>query len=232
MTAGRAALGAVAAVTAALLMSLGCQALPRGWGALVEPPPRGEAVTITRGDEGAAGRAAVVGADLVLTVRHVLLAGARPPGGEVEAWVSTARGGAGGRVAGRIVGVLPTRPEPVLVVRVEVDDGPLAGLVGFSGFAPERRYVVGRGLPEQVDTPRGRAPLLRARLRPGDSGSPVLDAAGGLVGLLCGVRDGVPALAPVTAADLRPYERRLVPAPAPGDLVARAWPPGAPRRGT
>ncbi|MBX3471018.1 MAG: hypothetical protein KF878_29475 [Planctomycetes bacterium] len=227
MTTRRTALGLAVAASAALLVTLGCQVLPPAWGPLLAAPPRGEAVTITgpAGDS-AAGRAAVVGADLVLTVRHVLPATGLPPQDGVEAWVFTGRGG-GGRVPGRVVGAIPARPEPVLVVRVDVDDGPFAALVGFPGFSPDRRYVMGAGPPEQVETARGRAPLLRARLRPGDSGSPVLDASGGLVGLLCGVRDGVPALAPIRGADLRPYERRLPPAPAPIDLIARAWPGAA-----
>lgn len=214
---GRPLLATTIAATVGLIASLGCQALP---GPPPAPPierapePRGEGVGIT----GAArwwvgGRAAVVGPDTVLTVAHVLA-------GQTEGWVSTSPSG-GGLVAARVIGELPTSPEPVLVVRVATDPG-LLGLLGFGGFAPARRFVAGAGAAAMIETARGREPLVGAQLQPGDSGSPILDAGGGLVGLLCGRRAGVPVFVRLRPGDLVPDERRLAP-PAATDLIARTW---------
>ncbi len=216
-----------AAAVVGVVVSMGCQALPLSEPASAKAQampgaPGGEDVAVT-GVEGwwTGGRGAVVGPDTVLTVAHVL-------GGQRDAWVSTSRSG-GALVPGRVVDALRALPEPVLVVRVETSKG-LLGLLGFAGFSPERRYAPGTGAAAWIDTPRGREPFGAAGLQPGDSGSPVVDGRGGLVGLLCGRRSGVPVFAPVYPADLAPYERRFEPPgpPVPPDLVALAWPAGAP----
>ena len=54
----------------------------------------------------------------------------------------------------------------------------------FRGFAPQEQYpLVGGWQEAKVQTPRGLDSALSVSLRPGDSGSPVLDREGALVGL-------------------------------------------------
>lgn len=133
-------------------------------------------------DPGAlAGRGAVVSGRHVVTVEHVLQ-------GHDRVFVATA--GDRGWVGARVVRRERAAPEPLVVLELDVDEGAYGLLLGFEGFAPERVLVRGRGAPATVLTARGRLPWGPDVLARGDSGSPVLDAAGGLVGVVSGRREG------------------------------------------
>lgn len=133
-------------------------------------------VQITQGRR--VGRGAVVGPNRVLTVLHVV-EDAEP------IYVSTSR--RGGLVEARVVGQVPATPEPYVVLELDVEHG-LGSLFGFSGFADDRWLTAGDGEPRGVLTARGYRTWSNGQLLPGDSGSPVLDEAGGLVGLVHGRR--------------------------------------------
>lgn len=168
----------------------GCSAPLRGVEAALEQaglarfeaPPRGDlasAVEVRASlDPGArAGRGAVVSARHVVTVEHVLQ-------GHDRVFVATAgdRGWVGARVVRRERAV----PEPLVVLELDVDEGAYGVLLGFEGFAPERVLVRGSGAPATILTARGRLPWAPNVLVRGDSGSPVLDGAGGLLGVVSG----------------------------------------------
>jgi hypothetical protein len=129
----------------------------------------------------------VIGPDLVVTVRHVL------PDADAQPCVSTLA--SRGFVDAAVVGVVNATPEAILLLRVELNPSPLGQLLGFSGFAGEECYRLGDGSPAVIVTSRGSLDFVRGQLLPGDSGSPVLDQDGDLVGLLCGRLRGVPAVA-------------------------------------
>ncbi|MCO5169477.1 MAG: serine protease [Planctomycetes bacterium] len=131
-------------------------------------------------DPGApAGRGAVVGDRWVLTVDHVTR-------GQETVHVATTR--EAGWVAARVARRIPASPEPLALLEVDLDDGLYGLLLGFPGFEPDRHLIAGAGDPVAVLTARGRLPWTAGVLEPGDSGSPVLDAAGDLVGVVCGRR--------------------------------------------
>lgn len=147
------------------------------------------------------GRGAVVGHNRVLTVEHVV-------GASNEVWVATRR--KAGWVRGKVVQRISAHPEPIVVVEIATDTGLYGQLLGFSGFGTERRLRAGVGAPARILTARGALPLRRNGFRPGDSGSPVLDSEGDLVGLLSGF-DRVSGFPVYTS-----------PNPAPGQVLACA----------
>lgn len=128
---------------------------------------------------GLAGRAAVVGDRHVLTVEHVLQ-------GQDRVFVATA--GDGGWVAARVVRRERGDPEALVLLELEVDEGAYGLLLGFDGFEAESALTPGVGAPATILTGRGRLPWAPGVLAPGDSGSPVLDATGALVGIVSGRR--------------------------------------------
>ncbi len=138
--------------------------------------PRGAA--LVRAADGRVGHAAIVAPDRVLTVAHVV-------GDASRAWVAVGRRGAW--VEARVVERLARAPEELVVLELALDEGWAGALLGFTGFGAERVLEPGaEGLAVTVATARGLRPLIAAELRPGDSGSPVLDPEGRLVGLLSG----------------------------------------------
>lgn len=131
-------------------------------------------------DPGArAGRGAVVGDRHVLTVEHVLQ-------GQERVFVATT--GDGGWVAARVVRRERGDPEALVLLELDVDEGAYGLLLGFDGFEAESVLSTGGGSPATILTGRGRLPWAPGVLAPGDSGSPVLDATGALVGIVSGRR--------------------------------------------
>jgi len=186
---------ALALVSAALLAPLsGCAALSE---AIELRTPAaldaGRAVTVRRGS-GLEGRAAVIGPNTIVTVAHV-------PSPWEATWVGTRRDG--GWVEAAAVQHVPSHPESLIVLRVETTgDGVLSAVFGFPGFDADDAFACAApgATPAWIDTERGVLPFATADLRPGDSGSPVLDAEGRLVGLLSGRGpDGRASVAPLPA---------------------------------
>ncbi|MBL4848837.1 MAG: trypsin-like peptidase domain-containing protein [Planctomycetes bacterium] len=127
------------------------------------------------------GAGAVIEGGRVLTVAHVL-EGAT----EIEVEIS-----------GRLIAVdahvtrrIPSAPEDLIELRLEESEG----LFGFGGFEPDEVLEVAHGEPTQLWASSGLFNLPCASL-PGDSGSPMLDAQGRLVGLLVGRLGGNPVWA-------------------------------------
>jgi len=146
----------------------------------------GRSVTIRVGHR--CGQGAVVGVDRILTVAHVV-AGAQ------EVWVATANH-ARGWVRGRVVDWIPASPEPLVAIVLEVDSGIYGRLLGFSGFEQDDQFgYATQSRPHRVVTAQGAIPWQGKNLKPGDSGSPVIDADGKLIGLLVGRRGNIPVLA-------------------------------------
>lgn len=140
-------------------------------------PAHGGAVRV-RSSDGRVGHAAIVERDRVVTVAHVV-------GDATTAWVDVGRRGAW--VEARVVERIAHSPEELVVLEVARDTSWLGALAGFTGFAQERVLELAPAAPHShVLTTRGLLPLAAAELRPGDSGSPVLDERGRLVGLLSG----------------------------------------------
>ena len=135
--------------------------------ALVEGLQRDPSVAVRA--QGQRGRGAILGPRRVLTVQHVVGAAQRVRVAAGLEWAEA-----------RVVRRFACAPEPL--VELELAPSPW----GFRGFAPARCAQLGRGGPAWIHTPRGRLPWGAAELRRGDSGSPVFDAQGGLVGLLHG----------------------------------------------
>ncbi len=153
--------------------------------------PGGAAVRIRAGER--AGRGAVVAPDRVLTVAHVV--------GDAEAvWVDVSRSGAW--VEARVVDRLPSSPEDLLLLELSTDAGWAGALFGFAGFSAGHVHAAAPGAaPAWIETARGRAPVSAAPdLRPGDSGSPVLDRRLRLVGLLSGRSVTAPRVAGLPTA--------------------------------
>jgi hypothetical protein len=166
----------------------------------------GRSVTIRVGHR--FGQGAVVGDDRILTVAHVV-AGAQ------EVWVATV-GSARGWVRGRVVNLIPASPEPLVVIVLEVDSGIYGRLLGFSGFkqddqfnyhkkgivmcrrcgrpSPKATSTAAHSRPHRIVTARGVTPWQGKSLKPGDSGSPVINSNGKLIGLLVGRRGNTPML--------------------------------------
>ncbi len=126
-----------------------------------------------------AGRGAVVSDRHVLTVEHVLE-------GQDRVFVATV--GNGGWVAARVVRRERGNPEPLVLLELEVDGGAYGLLLGFDGFDADDVLAPGTGAPATVVTGRGQLAWAPGVLQPGDSGSPVLDAAGTLIGIVSGRR--------------------------------------------
>lgn len=143
----------------------------------------GRSVVVGVEGSGLQGRGAVVGANLVLTVDHVV----RRAG---QVLVGTCRNG--GWVKARVVQRIAASPEPLVLLELDLDSGWYGTLLGFTGFDVEDSYAQNPGgRATHVATRRGLhpwGPRVGVRLRPGDSGSPVLDGKGRLVGLLTGRR--------------------------------------------
>ena len=161
----------------ALLLSTvtGCSALDRVNDALyatgafdLEPSSLASndcSVTVVAGSR--RGRGVVTGKTTVLTVAHVIE-------GETHAEVATS---GFTWTEARVVRRIPSAPEDL----VELE------LAGGDGFDRERIAHTGEGAPSAVLTARGAHAWRFARnLHHGDSGSPVLDDAGVVVGLLVG----------------------------------------------
>lgn len=134
-----------------------------------------ESAVEIRGQD-SSGRGAIVARDRVLTVKHVV--------GEAESVAVATRGGSGW-VRGRVVRELPADPEPLVEIQLELAEG-ASSLVGFAGFSSFRVLTPGLGGGTRVRTGRGVRSLSTATLLRGDSGSPILNDSGELVGLLSG----------------------------------------------
>lgn len=136
------------------------------------------------------GCGAVVGRTTVLTVDHVV------PGVD-RAFVRV--GSDGGWREARVRERIPARPEPLVVLELEAGEGALEELFGFTGFEPDRQLEQRAGAaPATVALARGTW-RWGTPLEPGDSGAPVLDAEGGLVGLVSGRREGRGVFVPIPA---------------------------------
>ena len=136
------------------------------------------------------GHGAIISHDQVLTVEHVV-------GDASEVLVK--RGERTGWLRARVLRRIPSKPENLVVLGIDVDEGLYGVLLGFTGFDNPVRPSLG-GSPTRVASSRGELSWHGAALRPGDSGSPVLDALGDLVGLVVGRRGGIPVLAPLPAS--------------------------------
>lgn len=165
------------ALVLALVLLAGCSVSPRSVGVQAELG-------------GPTGRGAVVGPTQVLTVAHVV-------GNRNEVWVATSRRNrvwVRARVSRRYRAV----PEDVVLLELEVSDGFFGELFGFTGFSSADAFPTRRGqAPTAVLTRRGLLAWEPCTLLPGDSGSPVLDSRGDLVGLVVGRRGRVSVYTPV-----------------------------------
>ncbi len=165
-----------------LACSSGCAQLERtlteaGIVEVVRTPTQSGAVRV-RAADGRVGHAAIVERDRVVTVAHVV-------GAATTAWVDVGRSGAW--VEARVVQRIAHVPEELVVLEVARDAGWLGAVAGFTGFAEERVLQPAPEAPHShVLTTRGLLALATAELRPGDSGAPVVDERGRLVGLLSG----------------------------------------------
>jgi S1-C subfamily serine protease len=169
----------------------------------------GRSVVVTGEWQDRTGRGAVISSRHVLTVAHVV-------GAETVAWVGTSRrkGGRAGWVKARVLKRIAASPEPLVVLELDVDDGLFGALLGFTGFSAADCYDHGRGSPQAVALGRGLHPWAPGVLSPGDSGAPVLDRNGNLLGLVTGRRGSrgvytpIPSRQPSTLAARRLAPRR------------------------
>ena len=144
------------------------------------------------------GTAAVISEDTLITAAHVARASeGRPldvmyvdPTGRGRCWLPA-----------RVVRYVDGPVEPIAVLVAEL--APPDQLLGFHGWPVEDRYVIGGSgaAPHAVETRRGPYRWTVGRIRPGDSGSPVVDSAGRLVGLAWGTYGPHPVFLPVFARD-------------------------------
>ncbi|MBL4845620.1 MAG: trypsin-like peptidase domain-containing protein [Planctomycetes bacterium] len=133
------------------------------------------------------GAGAAVGPGRVLTVAHVLEGAVT-----IEAEVN-----------GRLIAVsahvqrrIHSEPEDLIELCLDRSDG----FFGFSGFTPDEILEVGYGEPTQLWASNGLFHM-PCESRPGDSGSPLLDERGRLVGLLIGTLGGSPVWASLPAEE-------------------------------
>ena len=129
------------------------------------------------------GAGAAIGPQRVLTVAHVVAGATR-----IEAEIDGVLCSVDVRVQRRI------RAQPEDLVELELQVAP--GVFGFRGFSPEQTFATSSGQPTQLWARRGLFNLPIPSY-PGDSGSPLLDAEGQLVGLLVGTLGGEPVWTPV-----------------------------------
>jgi len=143
------------------------------------------------------GAGAVVRGGRVLTVAHVLNGAT-----EIEAEVHGRLISVEARVARRIRAV----PEDLIELRLEESPG----VLGFDGFTHEDTLEVAAGEPSQLWASSGLFNLPCASA-PGDSGSPLLDPEGRLVGLLVGDLGGSPVWSTIPTRERapRPSDFRL-----------------------
>ena len=150
------------------------------------------------------GAGAVVRGGRVLTVAHVLNGAT-----EIEAEVQGRMISVVARVERRIRAV----PEDLIELRLEESPG----MLGFEGFEAEDTLEVAAGEPSQLWASSGLFNLPCASA-PGDSGSPLLDPEGRLVGLLVGDLGGSPVWSSIptrerapSSSDFRLEARTVVP---------------------
>lgn len=122
---------------------------------------------------GGPGRGAIVGARKVLTVQHVVGSASSVDVAVGYTWATA-----------RVVRTIPAFPEPLVELELAADDA----------VDPDRVLATGAGPAVWVLCADG-ARAWGHTLRPGDSGSPVVDAAGAVVGLAVGNQGGLPLLA-------------------------------------
>ncbi|MBL4848845.1 MAG: trypsin-like peptidase domain-containing protein [Planctomycetes bacterium] len=209
-----------------LLLSSGCAALnsfedtleEAGWAQFDRSDRRANqvgrvALLVHRADGSwVRGAGAVVGRDRVLTVAHVVEGAS-----EIEVEIN-----------GRLISVdaqierrIHAMPEEIVELRLRVSDG----VLGFGGFSSEEVLGVASGEPTQLWASLGLF-TLPCTSAPGDSGSPLLDAEGRLVGLLIGRIGESPVWVslPVRGAEIAPTPVAPLPASpeAPGGLEGLA----------
>ena len=154
-------------------------------------------ITTTRRDGSwVTGSGAVIGKNRVLTVAHVV-AGAES--------IEVATEGSLLTVTAKVVRRQRAFPEDICELELEVRPG----VFGFEGFSAKETFTASAGEARRVWTQRGLLNLPCPTV-PGDSGSPVLNAKGELVGVLVGRLGGRAAIS-------------FVEQPAAGAVVARAF---------
>jgi len=128
------------------------------------------------------GRGVVTGKRTVLTVAHVV--GSL---GTVEVETSLLWKSA------RVVRKIPSFPEDLVELELVAEE---AGFLSFEGFAADRQAQLRDGTAVSVATASG-VHAWPGTLVPGDSGSPVLDSNGSVVGLVVGKSGTKGVMAPV-----------------------------------
>lgn len=183
-------LARTAALLALALASSGCAALDQVEGALAstgafEFGPAGS--TFERGGAvsvygaGGPGRGAIVGPRKLLTVQHVVGGASSVEVGLGYLWATA-----------RVVRTIPAWPEALVELELAPDDAVDAARVLPTATAGKAAWVL------CADGARAWGHTLR----PGDSGSPVVDASGAVLGLAVGNLDRQPLLASVEARGL------------------------------
>lgn len=178
------------AVLVFALASSGCAALDHVEGALATTGafdfgPAGSTVerdgAVSVYGAGGPGRGAIVGPRRLLTVQHVVGGASSVEVGLGYLWATA-----------RVVRTIPSWPEALVELELAPDDEVDADRILPTASAGRAAWVL------CADGPRawGRT------LRPGDSGSPVVDASGAMLGLAVGNLDRQPLLASVEARGL------------------------------
>jgi hypothetical protein len=137
-----------------LLFATGCITIPGS-----RPEDAGDTTGLWTSVQhrGHTGSGAVVGKNLIATVSHVVR-------NSSLVWVS------GGLPAKEVERIATQGYEEIVILRVSYD------------FDDEHIFKLGNGQPHEIWGPRGRQPWSPSEVIPGDSGSPVLDKDGLLVG--------------------------------------------------